>query len=231
MTQANSASDQSTPASGTFATSPSLLIRACDKDAEAWRRIVYLYAPLVEHWCRQASLSPDDTEDVIQDIFLSVAKQLNQFRYDRPSDTFRGWLRVIAQRRVADHFRRITNRPQAEGGTTAFQRLNDARDPLADDADAESEEASVSYRALELIRADFEARTWTAFWRTAIEAATTADVALELGMNASAVRMAKSRVLSRLRKEVEGLISWSNHLPGTPRTSHESADPARPGLP
>lgn len=116
---------------------------------------------------------------------------------------------MIAQRRVADHFRRITNRPQAEGGTTAFQRLNNAPDLLADDADAESEEASVSHRALDLIRSEFEPRTWTAFWRTAVEAATPADVSTELGMTTSAIRMAKSRVLSRLRQELDGLVTWN----------------------
>ena len=38
-------------------TSRSLLIRARANDAEAWDRLVALYAPLVMHWCRRWQLS------------------------------------------------------------------------------------------------------------------------------------------------------------------------------
>lgn len=205
MNSPTSSSDQSPPTGGALVTSPSLLVRACDKDADAWRRIVKLYAPLVSHWCRQAGLSKDDEDDVVQDIFLSVAKQLDQFRYDRPTDTFRGWLRVIAQRRIADHFRRAEDRPLAVGGTTALRQMKSSPDPFIDDPDAESEETSVTQRALELIRPEFEHKTWMAFRLTTIECRTPADISAELGMSPMAIRTDKSRVLNRLRHELDGL--------------------------
>lgn len=201
--------NQTHPQSVALPTSPSLLLRACSNDSDAWRKIVHLYGPLVDRWCRLASIEGHDVDDVVQDIFLSVSKQLTQFRYDRPQDSFRGWLRVIAQRRIADFYRRHADRPAAVGGTTAYRRLNDSPDPLIDDPEAESEEASITQRALELIRSEFEPRTWQAFWRTAVEAALPADIAAELNMTQSAVRMAKSRVLRRLRDELTGLVSLS----------------------
>lgn len=201
-----SSTDQSTPASRGFVTSPSLLVRACDKDAEAWRRIVQLYAPLLRYWCRQASLTQDDSDEIIQDVFLSVSKQLERFRYDRPTDTFRGWLRQITKRRIADRFRSTVDQPfDATGGTTAFQRIYETPDSLADDPDAEAEEAGVALRALEFISSEFESKTLEAFRRTAIEGQRPVDVATELQMSPSAVRMAKARVLSRLRQELDGL--------------------------
>jgi len=57
-------------------------------------------------------------------------------------------------------------------------------------------------RALELIRREFEPRTWHAFWRTTVDGRATADVAAELQMSPGAVRVAKSRVLQRLRSEL-----------------------------
>ncbi len=195
------------PQSVALPTSPSLLQRARGNDSDAWKRIVQLYGPLVDRWCQLASIESHDVDDVVQDIFLSVSKQLGQFRYDRPQDSFRGWLRVIAQRRIADFYRRHADRPAAAGGTTAYRRLKDSPDPLGDDSDAESEEAAVTQRALELIRSEFEPRTWQAFWRTAIEAALPADICAELNMTQSAIRMAKSRVLRRLRDELAGLVS------------------------
>lgn len=165
-----------------------------------------LYAPLVVHWCRRSGLKSDDVDDVVQDIFVSVSKQLDRFRTDQPQATFRGWLRVITQRRIADHFRHIAHAPQAVGGTTAARRLHDVPEPLADDPDAESEETGIVQRAIELIRSDFQAKTWTAFKRTAMENAAPHDVARELGMTAAAVQMAKARVLRRLREELAGLV-------------------------
>lgn len=183
-------------------------MRACGKDAEAWRRIVQLYAPLLRYWCRQSSLSQDDSDEVIQDVFLSVSKQLEQFRYDRPTDTFRGWLRQITRCRIADRHRSTVDQPlDAAGGTTAFGRILNAPDSLADDPDAEAEEAGIALRALEFISCEFESKTMEAFRRTAIEGQRPVDVATQLQMSPSAVRMAKARVLSRLRQELDGLSS------------------------
>lgn len=194
--------------SGSFTTSASLVDRARNDDAEAWKRLVHIYGPLVEHWCRRSGVPQGHIEDVIQDIFVSVVRQLGQFRYERPQDTFRGWLRVITQRRIADFFRSHANQPQGEGGTTALRRSEDMASPFHDDRDAESEEAEISQRALELLRLEFEPRTWQAFWRTAIESASAVEVGAELGLSPAAVRMAKSRVLSRLRQELSGILAW-----------------------
>ena len=76
-------------------------------------------------------------------------------------------------------------------------------DPSLAAADGKS---SPFYGALELVRAEFEDRTWQAFWRVTVEEKTTADVAEALGISVNAVRLAKSRVLRRLRTELEGLI-------------------------
>jgi len=198
---------------GGWETSPSLLARAQKKDDASWKRIVHLYGPLVAHWCSQATVPASDIDDVVQEIFLSIARELPQFRYDQPGDSFRGWIRVITRRRVADYFRRISGRPSAEGGTTACRRLNEVADPVAacfdNDPEADSEESIIVCRSLELIRNDFQPSTWTAFWRTAIENVPTAEVAEALQMSQSAVRMARSRVLNRLRQELAGLISLS----------------------
>ena len=53
-----------------------------------------------------------------------------------------------------------------------------------------------------MIRNEFEPRTWQAFWLTAVEGRAPKDVADELGMSGGAVRVAKSRVLHRLRAEL-----------------------------
>jgi RNA polymerase sigma-70 factor (ECF subfamily) len=59
-------------------------------------------------------------------------------------------------------------------------------------------------RAAELVRDDFEPKTWQAFWRLAVENQPARDIAADLGMTADAVYQAKARVLRRLREELDG---------------------------
>jgi RNA polymerase sigma-70 factor (ECF subfamily) len=59
---------------------------------------------------------------------------------------------------------------------------------------------------LDLVREEFDPRTWTAFWRTAVEGDRPADVAADLGVSAWAVYKARSRVLQRLRTELDRLL-------------------------
>src|SRR5262245_7654962 len=87
-------------------TSRTLLDRARAREPGAWERLVRLYAPLVWHWCRAWGLPPQEIPDVMQDVFGAVASHVAAFRKEGPADTFRGWLRRIAQNKVRDYFRR-----------------------------------------------------------------------------------------------------------------------------
>jgi RNA polymerase sigma-70 factor (ECF subfamily) len=55
---------------------------------------------------------------------------------------------------------------------------------------------------LDAVRAEFEDRTWWAFWQVVIDGRTPAA---DLGMTLGAVYKAKARVLRRVRVELEGL--------------------------
>ena len=77
--------------------------------------------------------------------------------------------------------------------------------PAMDDLGDEHIERRLYHRALEFIRDGFEDRTWQAFWKTVVEDRSAADAAAELGMTPGAVRVAKARVLQRLRKELRDL--------------------------
>jgi RNA polymerase sigma-70 factor (ECF subfamily) len=61
-------------------------------------------------------------------------------------------------------------------------------------------------RGLELIQADFSDTTWAAFTRLALEGRPAAEVAAELQLSVNAVRLARYRVLARLRQELDGLL-------------------------
>jgi RNA polymerase sigma-70 factor (ECF subfamily) len=185
-------------------TSLTLLERARNRDNEAWHRLVHLYAPLVTSWCERSGLQGQDSDDVCQDVFGAVAAHLDTFRRDRPGDTFRGWLRTITRNKLLDHFRRRQNQAEAQGGTDAQRQLQQvAEQPWPDDS--EQDLGALYRRALELVRGEFEAQTWEAFWRVAVEGHACAAIAADLGVTEGAIRKAKSRVLHRLRQEIGDL--------------------------
>lgn len=191
-------------------TSLTLLDRLRADDQAAWTRLVRLYGPLVEHWCRRAGAGAA-AEDIRQEVFQAVAGGLAAFRRDRPGDTFRGWLRGITRNKIREHYRAASNGPTAAGGTDALMAVNGLADPLAEDPsrpepDDAEELAGLYRRGLDIVRSEFEPRTWEAFWRSAVDGRETADVAADLGITPAAVRKAKSRVLNRLRQEVGDAI-------------------------
>jgi RNA polymerase sigma-70 factor (ECF subfamily) len=186
-------------------TSRSLLERVRANEAEAWNRLVTLYAPLVFRWCRGWDLREQDAADIFQEVFQSVAAHIGAFRKERPGDTFRGWLRTITRNKIHDHFRRLGREPEGVGGTDAQARLAQLPAPPPLDEGSRSDEPDARglvHRTLALIRPEFAERTWQAFWRTAIEGRPAPEVAAELSMSAGAVRVAKCRVLQRLREEL-----------------------------
>jgi RNA polymerase sigma-70 factor (ECF subfamily) len=152
-------------------------------------------------------LQDQDVADVFQEVFQAVIVHVGDFRKEREGDTFRGWLRRITQNKLRDHFRRLGREAQAVGGSSARERLGQLPAPLVEDNPASDEEAEhgLFARALDRLRGEFEPRTWTAFWRTAVEGQAPKDVAADLSMSPGAVRVAKSRVLHRLREELGDL--------------------------
>jgi RNA polymerase sigma-70 factor (ECF subfamily) len=187
-------------------TSRSLLAGARLDDPSAWERMVRLYAPLVASWCRRWGVTEQDMGDVLQDVFSAVASHLNSFRKEQPADTFRGWISTIARNKVRDHFRRRACEPAAAGGTEASYHMQQIPDPNAIEGIQEFSDdplfGELLLKALDSIRGEFHQRTWQAFWRVAVEGRAAVDVGADLDMKPGAVRVAKSRVLLRLRREL-----------------------------
>jgi RNA polymerase sigma-70 factor (ECF subfamily) len=196
-------------------TSRSLIDRLQADDAGALDRLVQLYAPLVAHWCRGRGLAEADSADVFQEVFRSVAAHVSDFRRNRAGDTFRGWLRTITVNKIHDFYRKRSREPRAVGGSEALRHFALLPDPAGDEVssagassiappadDDAAVERRLFLRGLELVRSEFEPRTWQAFWLTAVEGRTAKEAAAELSMTPGAVRVAKSRLLQRLREEL-----------------------------
>ena len=191
----------------TWGTSSSLLDRVRKRESGAWESLCRIYTPLVYGWVRKAGLNETDSEDVVQEVFQRVAANLHSFRYENPEDSFRGWLWTICRNKVRDWFRARQIHPvEASGGSHAQRKLHEVPDWVSNEdlvgepeVDATSE-AALMRRALDLVKGDFNEKTWQAFWRLTIDGHRAKDIANDLDMSDNAVRQAKFRVLKRLRE-------------------------------
>lgn len=188
-------------------TSETLLLRIRAGEPAAWGRLVHLYGPLVRYWAGRAGAAAGDAEDVAQEVFAALASGAARYT-GGGGGTFRGWLRGVTRFKAIDHLRAAGRHPAGAGGSSALERIEAAPDPAGGPDDDPPEAVSALYRrALDLIRSEFEDRTWEMFARAAVDGHPVDLIARDMGATEAAVRKAKSRVLRRLKEEVGDLLA------------------------
>jgi RNA polymerase sigma-70 factor (ECF subfamily) len=201
-----------------FSTSLSLLERVRQDDPEAWRKFCAFYGPVVYRWARRSELQPEDAADIVQEVFCSAASSIGLFNHSGSKAAFRGWLRTITRNKIVDHVRKQASSPIK--ASAAIERLAGPEDNHENEEDVSEDEigednaseddllvvSTVVRRAIDLMQTEFEETTWRAFWQTAVEGRSGADVAENLGLTIGAVYKSKSRVLRKLRDELDGLL-------------------------
>jgi RNA polymerase sigma-70 factor, ECF subfamily len=167
-----------------------------------WERFVELYTPLLHYWAfRLPRMQEADNVDLIQDVFLTLLTKLPAFQ-PKHGQTFRAWLRKLLVNRWSDRLRRMETERTLPGESVEQLVCPDDLDEVV----AADYRRFVVGRALQLMQSDFELPTWQACWQVVALERPVADVARELGMSPAAVYIAKSRVMRKLRQELEGLL-------------------------
>jgi RNA polymerase sigma-70 factor (ECF subfamily) len=190
-------------------TRASLLVRIRDgRDQEAWRRFVQVYAPVVYGFARKRGLQDADAADVMQDVLRSVAGAAPRLNYDPARGSFRGWLYTVARNKIFNFLEAGRHRlGRGSGDPGAGERLEALAGPewrLAESWDEEYER-NLAALAMGRVQGEVQAATWQAFWQTAVEGRSAREAGEALGMSAGAVYVARSRVLARLKDEVQRL--------------------------
>ena len=188
-------------------TRASLLVQIRDgTNHGAWQEFMRLYGPVVYGFARKRGLQDADAADLMQDVMRSVSTAIGRLDYDRAQGTFRGWLFTITRNKVFNFLTARRNRPQASGDTST-NRLLDSHPVTNDGADIWEVEYQrrLAALAMERVKKEFQENTWQAFWLTAVEGIAAAEVSRQIGLSTGAIYVAKSRVLARLKEEVESM--------------------------
>lgn len=183
-------------------TSASLLIRLRQPtDREAWSRFVRIYGPLIYKWARRKGLQDDDAADLVQDVMTLLLRKLPVFQYDK-SRSFRSWLKTVTINRWRERVRKkvlpVANATESEIANLA--------DPDSDDFWETEYQQEIIGRALKLMKKEFKPATWEACERYVLKDESPDALAKELDISVWTIYSAKSRLLKRLRDELDGML-------------------------
>jgi RNA polymerase sigma factor (sigma-70 family) len=187
-------------------TRASLLVRIRDgHDKDAWRQFVRLYAPVVYGFARKRGLQDADAADLMQEVLRSVASAAGRLDYDPRRGSFRGWLYTVTRNKLYNFLNGSRRHPRGSGDSGAQERLEEQPAPEQDHSDLwdREYERRLFAWAAEQVRGEFQPATWRAFWLTAVEGKSAKEAGDTLGLSPGAVYVAKSRVLARLREQVQ----------------------------
>lgn len=186
--------------SNTPTTRASLLLRLRDPgDHEAWLEFVSLYQPVTYRVLRRTGLQDADALEVMQDLLLTVSRNIDRWRHGAEYGSFRGWLRRVTRNLVISWVRRQRREPSTVLADLDSLLEFEPSANAAETAEFDRELRRVLFqRASEQVRTEVRSQTWQAFWEVAVAGCSVAEAANKLGMTAGAVRVAKCRVLSRL---------------------------------
>jgi RNA polymerase sigma-70 factor (ECF subfamily) len=185
-------------------TSQSLLDRLRrSPDAASWKRLVDLYTPFLQRIVQAQGVEAGEVDDLVQDVFSVVVREMPAFEHSGRKGAFRHWLRTVLTNRLRRHWEARRKKP-ANTDTVSLNNLEHSTNDLERLWD-EEHNRWISNRLMEMIEPEFKVSTWQAFRRQVVDDAAPRAVAAELGMSLNAVLIAKSRVLRRMRRELEGL--------------------------
>src|SRR5438445_4636991 len=200
-------SGASLPVGDSPQTRASLLVQLRDgANRGAWQEFINVYGPVVYGFARKRGLQDADAADLMQEVMRSVSTAIGRLDYDRNQGTFRGWLFTITRNKIFNFLSARRIRPQGSGDTTT-NRLLETHPDESDGSDAWELEYQrrLAALAMERVKGEFQETTWRAVWLTAVEGLATADAAAQVGLSPGAIYVARSRVLSRLKEEVEAM--------------------------
>jgi RNA polymerase sigma-70 factor (ECF subfamily) len=199
----------------------SLIERLADwEDQRSWDDFYQTYWRLIYSVSVKSGLSPDEAFDVVQETVLSVAKQWKKGQqYDPAKGSFKTWLMNITRWRISDQFRKKQRNPAAmnqAGGTPDgdgdFRRTATIERMQGEDGEEILERLwenewmyNLSEVAIERVKKLVSPKQFQIFHAYVIKEWDVSRVKKELGVSQSQVYLAKHRVGSLLKKEVEAL--------------------------
>lgn len=187
-------------------TQPSLLhaLRS-DNDngrGSAWSRFFEFYAPPIFRLARRRGLTVHDSDEIVQQVMISVAAHIDEFSYDANQGRFRGWVRTIASNKVIDALRlRRNQRSHVDAGE--LDNIAACEPPTNSDPWEKELRIQTMILCMERLRLELAPNHFEAFRLYVLEQMPADEAAARVGLTRTHVYVIRSRVIARLRELVD----------------------------
>jgi RNA polymerase sigma factor (sigma-70 family) len=190
-------------------TRATLLIRLRNaSDQEAWRLFASIYTPLVYRYAIKHGLQDADAADTAQETMCNVVRAIRNFQYDPKRGSFRGWLLTVVRNTLRKQYRHAHYRELGSGDSGVHEMLEQCTDGNSDPDWDREYQLWTFHKVAKWIQHEFQIRTWEAFWKTTVDGVDVEKVSKELCMSPGAIYIARSRVLARIKSEIEKIEMW-----------------------
>jgi RNA polymerase sigma-70 factor, ECF subfamily len=175
------------------------------ENQQAWEAFVATYRPVIYRMARRHGLQDADAQDVAQNILVRISGAINHYE-QQEGVKFRHWLSRVAKNAILSA---ITRSPQdaGAGGTKMVDLL--AEHPEQESAVTGEFELEVMreyyLQAAAVVRMEVNQETWQAFELTVIEGLPCEEAAKVIGKSIGTIYAARSRIIKRLRQQIERL--------------------------
>ncbi len=175
-------------------------LRMTQTDQDAWDEFYEIYWKLVHSVALKAGLSHADAQEVVQNTFIKVAKNIRNFEYDPGKGKFRNWLCLIARQQAANLFRK--SGPGKDVSDTEIQRLPDK----TNDWDAiwnKEEEKHLLAIVLAQVKTKVKPKQFQIFYAHCIKGLGAKEVTELQDVSANEVYLAKHRIMPIFEDELK----------------------------
>lgn len=170
----------------------------------AWNRFFDLYAGFVYSVARSRGLNDADADDVVQNVFADLARNLPTFRYDRAKGRFRSYLAGLVNWRVVDKMK--SAKREADLKASYKEEVESA---VKGDAAFEEREwqAVAMEEALRRMKPDVRPEHYAAFVASAVEGQDTEAVMKLYGLSRDNLYQIRTRLTEKLRETVAVVLA------------------------
>lgn len=181
----------------------SLLARLSDpSDQEAWQQFADLYQPVIYRIARGRGFQHADAQDLAQQVLISVAAAIPNWKKSSAETRFRHWLKKVTKNAALNA---LTRGPKelVAASSVLMAIQNDLHVDANLEKQIDEEHRREIYRqAAEIVQKQVLPATWDAFRRSALLNESAEQVSQQTGLTIGSVYVARSRVVSRLRATV-----------------------------
>jgi RNA polymerase sigma-70 factor (ECF subfamily) len=165
-----------------------LAARAQAGDKRAYNQLLRELTPFIRNSIVGGLANPDWADDITQDVLISVHKSLKSYSSDRP---FKPWLRAIVNFRRTDFLRKHYN--------ARHNKKTTLDNPDFQSSYVTNPAHAGEYKDIEQALSELPSKQRKVFEMVKLQGYSAKEVANEIGMSISAVKVSAHRAMKKLR--------------------------------